>query len=137
MEHALHQISESLDSERDSVAAAMEEENRLAAETQGQPEQEEAGSGQEPQPREEPEEADDFPEETEEPPVQEEEPEQTQEAASEAVSEPERYRVQKGDTLLEISRLRYGTDEMVPKICEINDLEDGDKIYVGETILLP
>lgn len=141
MEHALHQISESLDSERDSVVAAMEEENRLAAETQGQPEQEEAGSGQEPQPREEPEgqpeEADDPPEEPEEPPAQEEEPEQTQEAASEAVSEPERYRVQKGDTLLEISRLRYGTDEMVPKICEINDLEDGDKIYVGETILLP
>ena len=62
---------------------------------------------------------------------------QTQEVVSQAVKEPERYRVQKGDTLLEISRSRYGTDEMVAKICEINGLEDGDKIYVGETILLP
>ena len=60
-----------------------------------------------------------------------------QEAVSQEVKEPERYRVEKGDTLLEISRLRYGTDDMVGKICEINGLEDGDKIYVGETILLP
>ena len=72
-----------------------------------------------------------VPEETQE---QEEE---TQEVISQAVREPERYQIQKGDTLLEISRLRYGTDEMVKKICEINGLEDGDKIYVGEIILLP
>jgi len=45
--------------------------------------------------------------------------------------------VQVGDTLLEICRLRYGNDGMVREICELNGLEDGDKIYVGETILLP
>lgn len=141
MEHALHQISESLEGEEalaetlddGSVEAAMEEENRLAAaetEDASVPDEpadtapEDAGEGQ--------------PEEPEEPQEPEEQPEEeTQEAVSQEVKEPERYRVVKGDTLLEISRLRYGTDDMVGKICEINGLEDGDKIYVGETILLP
>ncbi len=70
-----------------------------------------------------------------------EEPEEPEEVVqpvmSQAVEEPESYQVQKGDTLLEISRVRYGTEDMVNKICEINALEDGDKIYVGQTILLP
>ena len=153
MENALHQISESLGEEEisaedtPSIEEGMEAENRLAAakepETPAEePKTEEPGeeAPQEEQPQEEPEEV-----KEEQPPqdaAPEEQPpqentEETAEAVSQAVQEPERYQVQVGDTLLEISRVRYGTDEMVKKICEINDLEDGDKIYVGETILLP
>lgn len=144
MEHALHQISESLENEEepkevltdDSIEAAMEEENRLAAaETEGADTREEQKETDAAEPEnvgeEQPE------EEQQNEPEEQPEPEEMQEAVSQEVKEPERYRVEKGDTLLEISRLRYGTDDMVGKICEINGLEDGDKIYVGETILLP
>lgn len=65
------------------------------------------------------------------------EPEPVQEAMSQAVSQPERYVVNKGDTLLNICRARYGTEDMLDKILELNDLSDGDMIYVGEIILLP
>ena len=51
--------------------------------------------------------------------------------------QPEQYEVQQGDTLLEISRRKYGTDQMVKEICAANGLEDSDKIYVGQTIVLP
>ena len=34
-----------------------------------------------------------------------------------------------------IGMSNYGTDEMVSRVCEMNNLEDGDKIYVGEIIL--
>lgn len=144
MEHALHQISESLENEEepkevltdDSIKAAMEEENRVAAaETEGAETREEQKETDAAEPEnvgeEQPE------EEQQNEPEEQPEPEEMQEAVSQEVKEPERYRVEKGDTLLEISRLRYGTDDMVGKICEINGLEDGDKIYVGETILLP
>lgn len=146
MEHTLHQISESLENDSDmedmeetmdtaSIEAAMEEENRLAVQGEEQKEPEEPLTEEpEPEPEEKPEEQEPEPEVKPEPAVQEEEP---PEAASQDAGEPERYRVQKGDTLLEISRLRYGNDEMVQKICEVNGLEDGDKIYVGEIILLP
>ena len=161
MERAIHQISESL-GEEEEIEAAMEEENRLAAaeETGGEQtenaeekpaeeEEEPAASQDAEEPSEvqesspeaqdtSPEESAEEPQEEEEPAPQEEpEPEETQPVMSQAVQEPEHYRVQKGDTLLDISRLRYGTDEMVGRICEMNGLEDGDKIYVGETILLP
>lgn len=148
MEDAIYHISESLENEQQSVETAAEEENRLAAAKQQEDipeEQEEPKATEETQPEipaEEPEDIQpkEVQEEPEEPQTAEESPQQTeemQEAVSQAVQEPERYRVQKGDTLLEICRMRYGTDDMVGKICEINDLEDGDKIYVGETILLP
>lgn len=148
MEHALHQISESLGREETagspedaSMEEAVEEENRLAALGEETPQAGEEPTGEEIQPDDAggettEEEAPKPPEEQE--PEEEPKPEEpVQEAVSSAVREPERYRVQKGDTLLEISRLRYGNDEMVQKICEINGLEDGDKIYVGEIILLP
>lgn len=181
MENALHQISESLETDADSVEAAMEEENRIAqAEKSGESEgtespdepdtegeasgQEETSSGpeeapQEPEePAEEPEEAPSEPEEPAEEPEEtpsepeesagepEEVPSEPEEAPpgqdepsedQEEVREPERYRVQAGDTILQISRARYGTDDMVKKICEVNELGDGNRIYVGEIILLP
>ena len=85
------------------------------------------------EPAEEPEEA------PKEEPAEEAVPEEVPEAApqEEAAPEPQRYEIKKGDTLLEISRARYGTDDMVRRICELNGLDDGDIIYVGEIILLP
>lgn len=56
---------------------------------------------------------------------------------SQAVQEPESYMVQAGDTLLEICRDRYGNEDMVAQVCELNQLDDGDKIYEGQVILLP
>lgn len=64
-----------------------------------------------------------------------EEAQEPQETSQER--EPERYRVRAGDTLLNICRQRYGNDDMVAKVCELNGLEDGDIIYAGEMILLP
>lgn len=50
---------------------------------------------------------------------------------------PEFYTVQKGDTLLDISRKFYGDDRYIQEICEQNNIEDIDKIFAGEKILLP
>lgn len=134
METAIHQISESLEhAEQDpmtsaggsvegTIEEAVEAENQQALALQESSSSEETAV--------EPEEA--LPDETMQQPEEE-----TQEVISQAVKEPERYQVKVGDTLLGICRSYYGTDEMVDQICELNDLEDSDKIYVGETILLP
>lgn len=53
------------------------------------------------------------------------------------VSAPEKYIVQMGDTLAKISRDKYGNDDMIERICELNGISNGDYIQVGETILLP
>lgn len=65
-----------------------------------------------------------------------EEPEPAEEAAAEAPLYEE-YVIEPGDTLAEICRNIYGTDEMVAEICELNGIENGDYIQVGEIILLP
>lgn len=166
MENALHQISENLETETGSVEEAMEAENRQAqAETesvqegeQAVPEDNGSDDGSQEESRAEPEETSPEPEEEqpeEQPPVSDEttpqEPdegssdgnaetesgEEAQEVMSQAVQEPERYQVKMGDTLLNICRARYGTDDMLDRICEVNGLEDGNVIYVGEIILLP
>lgn len=49
----------------------------------------------------------------------------------------EEYTIQPGDTLVKISRTRYGNEEMVDEICDLNDIGDRDQIQIGETILLP
>lgn len=142
MENAIHQISESLDEPGEELAAAVEEENQQALGTEDQPAETLADKEQL---------TEEQPGETagEEPSMQEEEPVQTaeqpeesaeepvQEVLSQAVREPESYQVQVGDTLLGICRTRYGSEDMVEEICELNGLEDGDKIYVGQTIVLP
>lgn len=51
--------------------------------------------------------------------------------------EPQYYVIQKGDTLAKISIKLYATKDMVPKICELNAIEDVDKIFIGQKILLP
>lgn len=60
----------------------------------------------------------------------------TEAAAEEAKSEATPYKVQSGDTLISISKKKYGSTAMVNKIRELNNIEN-DKIVVGKTILLP
>lgn len=52
-------------------------------------------------------------------------------------NQKEYYVVAKGDTLLSISRTIYGDDSMVDKICETNQIGNGDKIFVGQKLMLP
>ena len=40
-------------------------------------------------------------------------------------------------TLLEICLARYGKEYIEAQVCELNQLDDGDKIYEGQVILLP
>lgn len=137
MEHAIYELSENLD--------GTEASNQEAEPQAGEPEVTEEAvlaenqqAAQEEQPQE-PQEA--AAEETTEDsateePAQEAASDQV-ETASEEPEQPEQYEVQQGDTLLEISRRKYGTDQMVKEICAANGLEDSDKIYVGQTIVLP
>lgn len=52
-------------------------------------------------------------------------------------AQPQYYTVSEGDTLLDISKKVYNTESMVSKICQVNQIDDGDKIYAGQQILLP
>lgn len=47
------------------------------------------------------------------------------------------YTVKKGDTLAAISKSYYGTITKVKEICEKNQIEEPDSIFVGQKILLP
>lgn len=55
----------------------------------------------------------------------------------EALAHPESYQVQKGDSLIAISRRFYGTDEKVIEICRLNNIKDPNQIRPGQNILLP
>ena len=164
MEHAIDNISESLAGARNTgsqeeVEEAVRLENQQALADQdgqapdGEPEtndDEQADAEGEEAKTEEPDAPDDgisepdgqdtseeSTEPDEEAPDSSENPEPVQEVMSQAVSQPERYVVNKGDTLLNICRTRYGTEDMLDKILELNELSDSDIIYVGEIILLP
>lgn len=85
----------------------------------------------EPEPEDEPQEL---------PVTEEKESEETKEEVQQTAAEApvyEKYIVQAGDTLAGICRERYGDDERISEICELNDISDGDYIQVGEIILLP
>ncbi len=60
-------------------------------------------------------------------------------ASEEAMSSsaPISYTIQKGDTLIGISRAHYGTEAKVPEICALNNITNPDDIYFGQKILLP
>lgn len=60
---------------------------------------------------------------------------QTEAVQTEAVTVT--YVVKEGDMLLTICRNRYGSDERVKEICELNGIENPDDIKVGQIILLP
>ncbi|MBD5461099.1 MAG: LysM peptidoglycan-binding domain-containing protein [Lachnospiraceae bacterium] len=47
------------------------------------------------------------------------------------------YVIQKGDTLLNICRKRYGTESRLHEICELNGITNADDIKIGQVILLP
>lgn len=48
-----------------------------------------------------------------------------------------KYTVQKGDSLAKIARRFYGSTAYVGKICDLNQIEDPDRITPGQNILLP
>lgn len=47
------------------------------------------------------------------------------------------YVVEKGDTLVTISKKVYGDISHVEAICKMNGLEDGNLIFIGQKLLLP
>lgn len=47
------------------------------------------------------------------------------------------YVIQKGDTLLNICRKKYGTESKLREICELNGITNADDIKIGQIILLP
>lgn len=62
----------------------------------------------------------------------------TEEVVSQSVSlVPESYIVQKGDTLIGISRKIYGGDDAISEICRLNGIDDSDRILAGQKLLLP
>ena len=90
--------------------------------------------------------------ELEEEELKKEEPEQKEEEKQEVPKEKSKelseeaketqkqvayYTVKEGDTLASISLQKYHTIAMVEQIQELNAIDDKDKIYVGQKILLP
>ncbi len=47
------------------------------------------------------------------------------------------YVIEKGDTLLNICRGKYGTADKINEICELNGIANADDIKIGQIILLP
>lgn len=47
------------------------------------------------------------------------------------------YTVKSGDTLASICINIYHNKDMMKKVCEVNGIENGDKIYAGQKLLLP
>jgi len=72
---------------------------------------------------------------------EEKQPEESLEEASPVSGQtaeiPEIYIVQKGDTLLGISRKFYGSDDLIKEICRLNNIYNRDRIMAGEKLLLP
>ena len=54
-----------------------------------------------------------------------------------SAEQPRYYTVQPGDTLASICINIYHSRDMMKKVCEANGIEDGDKIYAGQKLLLP
>lgn len=148
MENTINQISENLGEQEQAklqgaeLNLAVQKENQSVKENQedssdntaeNEPEVMEETDNEEPV-IEEPAEEEEENEENEE---KEENEEEMQAVFSSSVKQPESYLIQKGDTLLGICRIHYGDDDMLPSVCELNGLENMDRIYAGETILLP
>ena len=60
-----------------------------------------------------------------------------EETMNQNVQKTEYYIVKKGDTLVSISRDVYHNSTYVEKIKEANALEDADKIYIGQRLIMP
>lgn len=71
-------------------------------------------------------------------PIEEETPSASLPDQKEASAETlGKYTVQKGDSLARIARRFYGNASYVSKICDLNGIEDPDRIAPGQNILLP
>lgn len=57
--------------------------------------------------------------------------------SSQTLTPPKTYTVKQGDTLESISREKYGDVSRVDAICELNHLNDGNLIFIGQKLLLP
>ena len=71
-------------------------------------------------------------------PRREEEPEEEPEEDTKETADfsgQEYYIVEKGESLLSISKKIYGKD-YTDELCELNGLEDANKIYAGQKLLL-
>lgn len=75
-------------------------------------------------------------EQTEDPAETQETTQDDLEVNSEVVA-TDYYIVQKGDTLMSISKELYGTTKFADEICELNGIEDSNLIYVGQKLQLP
>ena len=53
------------------------------------------------------------------------------------ITPPKTYVVKKGDTLETISKEKYGDITHIDAICELNGLDDGNLIFIGQKLLLP
>lgn len=58
-------------------------------------------------------------------------------AKTETVKNTQVYVVKKGDTLASISKKVYKSTKYISKILEANEIEDQDKIYVGQKLIMP
>lgn len=76
------------------------------------------------------------PEPTEEP-TPKPTPEPTEEPTPEPTAAPVTYTIRRGDTLIGICMSRYGSDDKVAEICNLNGITNPDDIKVGQKILLP
>ena len=65
------------------------------------------------------------------------EPETPQPQQETQASVQNSYTIQQGDTLTKISIKNYGNAKRVKEICELNQIQENDLIYPGQTILLP
>lgn len=70
--------------------------------------------------------------------IQREEEVETEENIQETVSlTPETYTIKEGDSLLSICYKFYNSSNMLTTIMDINNIDNADKIYVGQEIKLP
>ena len=64
-------------------------------------------------------------------------PSDTTEQETPTITTTKTYIVKEGDTLETICRNEYGNNTNIQKICELNQLEDGNLIFIGQKLLLP
>ncbi len=69
--------------------------------------------------------------------TQEEDHQEEQQDNTPATTPSKTYEVQKGDTLESICQKEYGNTTKLQSICELNGLEDGNLIFIGQKLLLP
>jgi len=63
--------------------------------------------------------------------------EETKQTSAVSQGEPQSYIVKKGDTIISICKSYYGNIDKVQTVAEYNDIDDINKLYVGQVIKLP